>query len=84
MSDDQKTTQESQATAANNVVVPFQAPSASARKHEPPPTNEEIAEYRRIRPVLMQMLEEWPKLLREHRAITSNCMLARKILAGDP
>jgi hypothetical protein len=30
------------------------------------------------------MLEEWPKLLREHQAITSNCMLARKILAGEP
>jgi hypothetical protein len=83
---DQKT-QESHATAAavaNNVVVPFQAPSGSARKHEPPPTDEEIAEYRRIRPLLMQMLEQWPRLLKEHEAITSNCVLARKILSGDP
>lgn len=83
---DQKT-QEGHATATaatSNVVVPFQAPSGSARKHEPPPTDDEIAEYRRIRPVLLQMLEQWPKFLKEHQAITSNCVLARKILAGDP
>lgn len=79
---DQKT-QEGHAAATSNVVVPFQAPSGS-RKHEPPPTDEEIAEYRRIRPVLLQMLEQWPKFLKEHQAITSNCVLARKILAGDP
>jgi hypothetical protein len=80
---DQKTPESHEIAAANNV-VPFQAPTAAARKHEPPPTDDEIAEYRRIRPLLMRMLEQWPTLLKEHQAITSNCVLARKILAGDP
>lgn len=41
-----------------NNIVPFAAPL----RREPPLTAAELAEYRRLRPALIQMLEEWAKL----------------------
>lgn len=41
-------------------VVPFTAPTPSRR--EPQPTAAEIAEYRQLRPLLIQMLDEWQKI----------------------
>lgn len=49
-------------------------------KVEPPPTDEEMQEYRRIRPLLLKMLEEWPELKRQHEVITTSCPLAMKLL----
>jgi hypothetical protein len=47
-------------------------------KREAPPTPEEIAEYRRIRPQLLQMLREW-----EAVKATGGCPIARRITMND-
>jgi hypothetical protein len=60
--------------AGNNVRSLFTARPAS--KREAPPTNAEILEYRRIRPRLLKMLDEW-------EVVRDECPLARKILQGD-
>lgn len=80
MSEQQISNQEVDDVVTN--VVAFQP--VKDRNREPQPTDEEIAEYRRIRPLLLKMIEEWPKLMQHQQAIGSNCMLARKILSGDP
>lgn len=54
-------------------VLQFHAPL----RLETPVSPEELAEYRRIRPQLLEMLEQW-------HVLTSNCLLVKKILAGDP
>ena len=51
-------------------VVPFAAPA----HREPPPTAAEIAEYRRLRPALLQMLEEWQK-------VRIGCPIARRTIS---
>jgi hypothetical protein len=58
MEGQQQETEEEQDAAAN--VVRFLARSKPRR--EPPMTDEEIAEYRRIRPRLLRMLDEWDRL----------------------
>ena len=50
------------------------------QKVEPPPTDEEMQEYRRIRPLLLKMLVDWPELKRQHDLITQSCPLAIKLL----
>lgn len=81
MSEQLQISQESEPPSETSNVVPF---GGERRRHEPQPSDEELAEYRRIRPALLAMLEQFPTLLREHQAIVSNCVLAKKILAGEP
>lgn len=85
MNETQQISQETEPPSESNV-IPFGAAveRRSGGRQEPPPTDEELAEYRRIRPILAQIVEQWPKLLAEHQAITSNCVIARQILKGDP
>jgi hypothetical protein len=59
---------EQQEETANNVVA-FALPA----HREPPLTAAELAEYRRIRPALLQLLEEWQK-------IRVSCPVARRTL----
>lgn len=68
--------------SSDSVVVAFPQGTHKPRckKIEPPPTDEELAEYRRIRPLLMQIIEQWPHLVREHQIITHSCPLAIKLL----
>lgn len=74
-------TQSQQANESTANVVPFpQGEQKRCKKVEPPPSDEELAEYRRIRPLLMQIIEQWPELVREHRVITHGCPLAIKLL----
>lgn len=42
----------------NNVVSFEEARGSAARKHEPPPSDEELAEYRAMLPILRQMIKE--------------------------
>jgi hypothetical protein len=79
---EQKIQNSDQETEPSNVVS-FAAVAHKSRT-ELPPTDEELAEYRRMRPALLAMIAEWPKLLKQHQAITSNCVLAKQILSGDP
>jgi hypothetical protein len=64
----------------NVVVFPQGTPKPRCKKSEPPPSDEELAEYRRIRPILMQIIEQWPHLLKEHRIIAQGCPLAIKLI----
>lgn len=50
-------------------VVPFAPPP----HWEPPLTAVELAEYRRLRPALLQVLEEWQK-------IRTGCPIARQTI----
>lgn len=72
-----------QSTPASNV-VPFAPVAHRASSSRAEPTEEELAEYRQMLPILRQIVKEFPQLLRQHQAITSNCVLAKQILAGDP
>lgn len=45
---------------------------------EPPPSAEELAEYRRMKPLLLKMLEEWEQVT----AAKDGCPVARQILCG--
>lgn len=65
--------QSSEPIAGN--ITPF--PMERVRRPEPPPSDAELAEYRRIRPQLLQMLAEWQK-------IRSMCPLATRLVSeGD-
>lgn len=57
------------------VVPMFGRPSQRPAHREPPPTDAELAEYRRLKPLLVKMLDEW-------NAITASggCPVARHIL----
>lgn len=68
-------TEPQEATEGNVVALFGRQP---ARRAEPMPTNEELAEYRRIRPRLLQMLREW-EMLKGPRG----CPVARSILDAD-
>lgn len=57
--------------------------SRSRRNREPCPTDEEMIEYRKIRPVLMDIIRQWPALMREWESIATTCPLAKKILSRD-
>jgi hypothetical protein len=57
-------------------VVPFQRPGPD-RKHQPRPTDDELAEYRAMKPKLMKMLQEWDTLKSQH-----GCPIAHGIF-GD-
>lgn len=48
------------------------------RQHEPPATDDELAEYRALRPKLLQMLKEW-ELLKSARG----CPVASGIFGND-
>jgi hypothetical protein len=48
------------------------------RHHEPPASDDELAEYRRIRPLLLQMLAEWQTLKGPN-----GCPVARSLLTSD-
>jgi hypothetical protein len=43
-------------------VTPLFGRQPRPTSREPGPTDEEIAEYRRIRPQILQMLEEWNRI----------------------
>jgi hypothetical protein len=43
-------------------VTPLFGRQPRPASREPAPTDEEIAEYRRIRPQLLQMLDEWNRI----------------------
>lgn len=43
-------------------VTPLFGRQPRPASREPAPTDEEIAEYRRIRPKLLQMLDEWDRI----------------------
>lgn len=55
-------------------VVEFNA-EVRRRTREPNLTDAELIEYRRLRPALLQMLEEWQK-------IRTGCPVARNMLSG--
>lgn len=57
--------------------------SAQRRRTEPLASDEELIEYRRIRPQLLAMLADWPTLLREHRVVTTRCKLAKMLIEED-
>jgi hypothetical protein len=62
-------------TDDTNVVALF---GRTHTKREAPPTDEELMEYRRIRPRLLQMLREWDALKSQ-----SGCPVARAIFDSD-
>lgn len=72
--------QNPQAVEADSNVVAFSAARRRGTNCEPLPTDEEMSEYRRIRPMLLKIIEEWPELRREHRTVMTTCPLAMKLL----
>jgi len=60
---------------ARNVVPLFLATIAPRRK-EAPVSDEELAEYRRLKPLLLQMLAEWEQIKG-----SGGCPVARSITA---
>jgi hypothetical protein len=50
-------------------ILPFAIPS----NREPPVTAAELAEYRKLKPLLIQMLKEWQK-------IRTGCPIARRTI----
>lgn len=62
--------------AAANVVSIFDRRPAANRA--PPVTAEEIAEFRRVWPDVLKMLDEW----KEVTAAKDGCPVARQILCG--
>lgn len=64
---------EQKATGHSNVVSIATRPAL----REPPITQAELAEYRRLRPQLIQMLADWKKLTNEH-----GCPIASQIIHG--
>ena len=69
-----------QAVEADSNVVAFSAARRRGTNSEPLPTDEEMSEYRRIRPMLLRMIEQWPELVREHKTVITTCPLAMKLL----
>lgn len=63
--------------AESSVVVLFA--SGAAKRKQRTGTSQELAEYRRIKPQLLQMLREW-EALKSGRG----CPVARSILAPTP
>ena len=73
-------TQQAQESGGTANVVTFPPGAHRCKREQPQATDEELAEYRRIRPILMQIIEQWPALAKEHRVITQSCPLAIKLL----
>lgn len=47
-------------TTEDSNVTPLFGRTARCKREQPPATDEELAEYRLMRPLLLQMLKEWP------------------------
>lgn len=57
-------------------IVPlFGAQAPRAAERQPPITSEELAEYRRMRPLLLKMLKEWDAI-----TASGGCPVARHVL----
>ena len=67
-------TYEPQPPASN--VFPLFLATIAPRRREAPATEDELAEYRRIRPLLLQMLSEWEQIKG-----SGGCPVARSITA---
>jgi len=60
------------------VVTPIlRGPQKESRRREPPPTDAEMEEYRRIRPRLLKMLDEWDRMTGPLGCPVANVILPR-------
>jgi hypothetical protein len=66
-------------------VIQFPEPGSRwpARREQPPPTDEELAEYRTNRARLMRMLDEWEQFRGEWKMVKTQCPVASRILDPD-
>jgi len=81
---EQQHPQEKSAQPESAEIYAFPSPSDAhpRRRQEPPPTDEELAEYRKNRVAIMQMLAEWKQFKAQFALVCLECPVAAAILSA--